>query len=169
CATNFTHIESGENSRVPNQPPRVIDIKSYDDGTAVVQIIRRNTSATPSAGVCVESLLSLRIIHLNGSVTEIDADLGIQYLNYCFRSVFSTPIRVYPLFNDLILLTYTNATNEGDTSTYYEWGMSYVNPATNVWVPNNAAIKMNIDPRHGFLRFSQVTRQNYSEWKQYDV
>ncbi|CAG8642362.1 14528_t:CDS:2, partial [Racocetra fulgida] len=130
---------SGEKSRVPNQPPRIIDLKAYDDGTAMVQIIRRNTSATPPTGtVCVESLLSLRIIHLNGSVTEIDADLGIQYLNYCFRSD-------------------------------YVEEFSYMNPVTNAWVPNNAAIRMNIDPRHGFLRFSQVTRQNYSEWKQYDV
>ncbi|CAG8771815.1 8691_t:CDS:1, partial [Cetraspora pellucida] len=86
CATsNFTYFESGEKSRVSDQPPRVIDIASYNDGTAVVQIIRRNTSATPPTGtVCIESLLSLRVIHLNGSVTEIDVDLGIQYLNYCF-------------------------------------------------------------------------------------
>ncbi|CAG8621603.1 756_t:CDS:2, partial [Cetraspora pellucida] len=46
---------------------------------------------------------------------------------------------------------------------------SYVNPVTLAWVPNLAAIVLNIDPRQGFIRQSQITRQPVSEWKQYDV
>ncbi|CAG8691431.1 4157_t:CDS:2, partial [Dentiscutata heterogama] len=186
CATsNFTYFESGKKSKMTTQTPRVLDIKHYEDGTGaiIVQIIRRNASMTPQAGlVCVESLLSLRIIHQNGSVTEIDVDLGIQYLNYCFGSDVSIrPIRIYPLYDELILMTYTNATDEGDFSTYNEWGMvinwsgnvlsstffgqSYVNPVTKSWTPNQAAIRINIDPKQGFLRLSQITGRPESEWK----
>ncbi|CAG8636833.1 3436_t:CDS:2 [Dentiscutata erythropus] len=171
------------------QTPRVLDIKQYNDGTGaiIVQIIRKNASMTPPTGfVCVESLLSLRIIHQNGSVTEIDVDLGLQYINYCFGGDTSVrPIRPYPLYNEHILVTYTNATDENNVSTYSEWGMiinwsgnvlssirfgqSYVNPDTNVWGLNKAAIRINIDPKQGFLRLSQITRQANSEWQQYAV
>ncbi|CAG8498268.1 hypothetical protein C2G38_2254183 [Gigaspora rosea] len=191
CATsNFTYFESGKNSKVPTQTPRVFDIKHYNDGTGniVVQIVRRNISAIFPPGVvrvCVESLLSLRIIHQNGSVTELDVDLGFQYLNYCFDTVAQRPIRFYPLYNELILVTYTNATDEADYSTYYEWGViinwsgdvlssiqfgqSYVNPVTNAWVPNKAGIRINIDPKRGFLRLAQITRRPESEWRQYAI
>ncbi|CAG8655814.1 16800_t:CDS:2, partial [Racocetra fulgida] len=39
----------------------------------------------------------------------------------------------------------------------------------NVWVPNQASIVINIDPRMGFLRFSKITGQPNFEWKQYAV
>ncbi|CAG8711116.1 15217_t:CDS:2, partial [Gigaspora rosea] len=187
CATsNFTYFESGKKSKVPTTP-RIFDIKHYNDGTGniVVQIVRRNISAIIPPGVvevCVESLLSLRIIHQNGSVTELDVDLGFQDLNYCFGSVAQRPIRIYPLYNEFILVTYINASDEANYSTYYEWGViinwsgdalssiqfgqSYVNPVTNAWVPNQAVIRINIDPKQGFLRLSQIARSSDSEWRQ---
>ncbi|CAG8772801.1 11298_t:CDS:2, partial [Dentiscutata erythropus] len=101
-------------------------IKHYNDGsgTILVQIVRKNSSATPSAAL------------------KIDVGLGIPYPNYCFGSdVFLRPIRVYPLYNDLMLVvTYTNAADESDYSTFqYSSG-------NHAWTPNNAVIRINIDP-----------------------
>ncbi|RIB05863.1 hypothetical protein C2G38_562903 [Gigaspora rosea] len=100
CATsNFTYFESGKKSKVPTTP-RIFDIKHYNDGTGniVVQIVRRNISAIIPPGV-------------------------VEDLNYCFGSVAQRPIRIYPLYNEFILVTYINASDEANYSTYYEWGV----------------------------------------------
>ncbi|CAG8795866.1 36703_t:CDS:2, partial [Racocetra persica] len=41
-------------------------------------------------------------------------------------------------------------------------------PVTN-WVPNKGTIKLNIDPRYGFFRLSQISGKPDSEWKKYAV
>src|SRR4051794_14662781 len=65
----------------PDVFPRVFSAKTYDDGTVVIRIIRRNFRLPTAA--CTFEMLSLRIIHPNGTIVERDIKLDIQQFNFC--------------------------------------------------------------------------------------
>ncbi|KAF0504103.1 hypothetical protein F8M41_019639 [Gigaspora margarita] len=138
---NYTESTSGA-------PPLVADIKTYDDGTLLVHIIRNDS--TQSAidclniqGMSLEQQLYMRIIHLNGSVKEINPDLNLHPVNYCLLNSNNTeykinkrnnhntnilhniinPISIYPLQQPFILVTYVNTTNSSNITAYEEWAV----------------------------------------------
>ncbi|CAG8819466.1 15475_t:CDS:1, partial [Racocetra persica] len=138
-------------------PPLVIDIKNYDDRTILVHIIRNDSTQSAAdclkiRGISLEQKLRIRLIHLNGSVKEIDPNLNLHPVNYCLLNVENTdykvnklnkivvylkdtqknntnilhnivnPISIYPLQKPFILVTYVNTTNTSDPKAYEEWG-----------------------------------------------
>src|SRR3989337_1866637 len=52
----------------PKSLPRVWNQRTYDDGTIVLRIVRRNI--TIKEPICLIEKFFLRIIHLNGTVDE---------------------------------------------------------------------------------------------------
>ncbi|CAG8540670.1 24555_t:CDS:2 [Gigaspora rosea] len=85
----FKYTENTTDSR----QPMVVNIQTYHDGTALVHITRfdpsLNESCSKSFGVFgnytsgLEQRLRIRVIHLNGTVKEINPDLELNSLNYC--------------------------------------------------------------------------------------
>ncbi|CAG8525342.1 13012_t:CDS:2 [Funneliformis mosseae] len=157
-------------------PPRVTTIDKLDDGSLILRIIRRNSSASSEGKICVDKYLSLRTISSDGQVTEIDMTLDIQDFNFCYlqiNGVAKTPIKIYPVTSKLLLITYTEAEDLHNVFTYNEWvmlvgldrtiygkallGPAFVDPATNSWWPNQASITINVDHNKGFLRVGTAT------------
>ncbi|CAG8761994.1 14722_t:CDS:10, partial [Gigaspora margarita] len=150
--------------------------------TAVLRISRDNYFIGNTTR-CLEQKLMLRVIQINGSVIPINYDdIGeIQDINYCLVNDKS-PINIYPLFDQYILITYIHASNTSDNTTFtdrgmvidwngtivskLEFGPSYLLPGTNIWIPNEY-LTVNIDPRMGFLRLSTVYGTNNFNWAQY--
>src|SRR6266498_881159 len=120
----FTYNETQTEN--PNSP-RVFRIYKFDDDTIVVQIIRRNSSApNDDSKTFVDNYLSLRTIFPDGSVKAIDITLDIQDLNFYILSVrgfISSPIKIYPVKNHWLLVTYTEAEDLENFFTYNEWAM----------------------------------------------
>ncbi|RIB14901.1 hypothetical protein C2G38_1615987 [Gigaspora rosea] len=80
-------------------PPLVADIKTYDDGTLLVHIIRNDsTQSTVDClniqGMSLEQKLYMRIIHLNGSVKEINPNLNLHPINYCLLNSNNTEYKI---------------------------------------------------------------------------
>ncbi|CAG8470112.1 8706_t:CDS:2 [Funneliformis mosseae] len=201
-SANFTHFES-ENPLLSPKEPRVSKIVNYADGTVVLRTFRRNDTATKlskekypflvSAGyefVCSDPLLSLRIIYPNGSLSEVDVDIGSIELNYCafkFKELgtYQFPIQFFAITDGYLLVTYTNATDETMQETYEEWAMvldltgkdysklylasAFFHPITGVWRPNYAWFIVNINPSKGFLRFGPQSLSTNLTWQQYHV
>ncbi|CAG8455973.1 13836_t:CDS:2 [Funneliformis caledonium] len=199
---NFTHFES-ENPLLSPKEPRVSQIVNYADGTVVLRTFRRNNTATElskekypflvSTGyefVCSDPLLSLRIIYPNGSLSEVDVDIGSIELNYCafkFKELGTNlfPIQFFAITDGYLLVTYTNATDETMQETYEEWAMvldltgkdysklylasAYFHPITGVWRPNYAWFIVNINPSKGFLRYGPQSLSTNLTWQQYHV
>ncbi|CAG8814881.1 10639_t:CDS:1, partial [Gigaspora rosea] len=120
--SNFTYQEKKSSSVIP----RIWKTLVYDDGTILVRIIRRDADNSGGNRVCLQQVLSLRIIYPNGTVSEVDIDLNIQSFNFCLivaTPMFLEPLRLYPLQTGYLLLSYFNATNVNDFSTYEEWIM----------------------------------------------
>ncbi|SRR6266540_2777036 len=121
-----TSLFTYEETQTENtNPPIVHDIQNYDDGTIVVRLVRKNSSAILTSDdieMCVDNYLSLRIIHPNGIVTPLDITLDIQDFNFCLL-LDEEPLKIYALGNKLLLITYTMATDLKDVFTYNEWGM----------------------------------------------
>ncbi|CAG8795569.1 16518_t:CDS:2, partial [Cetraspora pellucida] len=98
--------------------PYAIDIQFYDDGTTLIHLVRNNNTEH-----CFEPILRIRIIHLNGSVTEINTDLNLDSVNYClFNDILTgemvNPISIRPLKKPFILVSYMKLNYP-----YYEsWG-----------------------------------------------
>ncbi|RIB23535.1 hypothetical protein C2G38_2171062 [Gigaspora rosea] len=183
----FKYTENTTDSR----QPMVVNIQTYHDGTALVHITRfdpsLNESCSKSFGVFgnytsgLEQRLRIRVIHLNGTVKEINPDLELNSLNYCAIRTF-IPINIYPLQKEFILVTYINTTNASDITTYEEWGMvidwegnnlskeffgfSYIDNGL-YWSPISK-IQININPEFGFLRFA-VDRNGDLLWQQYSI
>src|SRR4051812_33582312 len=116
-------------------------------------------------------MLSLRIIHLNGTVVEKDIKLGSQQVNYCDSLLDYHLIR-----KNHILVTYL--TNPDDFVTAEEWGMiidfngkefgriSF--GLTGQFVGSN--IQLNINREKGFLRlYNPISSDNELEWQQYRI
>ncbi|CAG8503401.1 9688_t:CDS:2 [Acaulospora colombiana] len=195
---NFTYTENPSHTEFSNSIPRINKLATYEDGTVLVHLIRRNPDNTCAqrfsallneSGACLEQSLFLRIIDLNGTVTEINlnnTNLGLDPVNFfAFVSdlgITTNPISVFPLQSPFILVNYVNMTNSSDVKTYEDWGMvidwsgniysklkygkSYVAPDGH-WSPNYS-INLNINPAMGFLRFSTITTSN-AIWQQYVV
>ncbi|RIB27780.1 hypothetical protein C2G38_2159767 [Gigaspora rosea] len=138
-------------------PPLVADIKTYDDGTLLVHIIRNDsTQSTVDClniqGMSLEQKLYMRIIHLNGSVKEINPNLNLLPINYL------NPISIYPLQKPFILVTYVKTKNPSNITTYEEWaavvhwnGSILSTMQLGAWI--NSIIQLNINKKLGFLRF----------------
>ncbi|CAG8640642.1 15655_t:CDS:2, partial [Dentiscutata heterogama] len=101
-----------QNTSSSQSQPYAIDIQFYDDGTTLIHLVR-NTDTEH----CFEHILRIRIIHLNGSVTEIDdPDLNLDSVNYClfysnFTNKMVNPISIRPLRQQFILVSYLNGSN----------------------------------------------------------
>ncbi|CAG8543774.1 11514_t:CDS:2, partial [Scutellospora calospora] len=148
----FNYTESTLETQ--DTPPLVADIKTYNDGTILVHVIRNdstqsNIDCLKFRGMSLEQKLRIRIIHLNGTVKEINPDLKLDPVNYCLfnnteykinklnniliylkdtkknnTSILHNiinPISIYPLQKQFILVTYVNTTNSSNLTTYEEW------------------------------------------------
>ncbi|CAI2174843.1 8703_t:CDS:2 [Funneliformis geosporum] len=196
---NFTHFES-ENPLLSPTEPRVNKMVNYADGTVVLRTFRRNDTATQlskekylnlgSNFVCSDPLLSLRTIYPNGSLSEINVDLGLIEMNYCIfpfeeLGTLQIPIQFFALTDGYLLVTYSNATDETVQETYEEWAMimdltgkvysntylslAYIHPDTGVWRPNYAFLKVNINPSKGFLRYAPQRYSTNLTWQQFQL
>ncbi|CAG8596274.1 3679_t:CDS:1, partial [Cetraspora pellucida] len=120
---NITYLETSVQSNLTRAPPRIIDIRHYEDslGTAVVRVARENYVA--GNNICYERRLLIRVIQENGTVIPINIDNTtlIPDINYCYVAN-KNPIQVYPLFDEYILVTYTHVTNTSDNTTFVDKG-----------------------------------------------
>ncbi|CAG8772922.1 3797_t:CDS:2, partial [Cetraspora pellucida] len=74
---------------------------------------------------CFGPILRIRIIHLNGSVTEINNDLNLVSVNYCLFNDMLTgeimnPISIRPLKQPFILVSYMET--DYSYGKWYQWG-----------------------------------------------
>ncbi|CAG8527285.1 6538_t:CDS:10 [Funneliformis mosseae] len=169
--------------------PTIFKLVSYDDNTIVVHIIRPDLSYPIEKGILwVDKYLSLRTIYPNGSVVPVDIKLDIQDFNYCILDINgsqASPIRIYPIRSNFLIVTYAETTNLTDPLSYTDWAMvvdlngniyskisfgpSFVDVATNQWYPDRAKIFANFDPDKGFIRYTPVTGSTNTIWQQYIV
>ncbi|CAG8490790.1 11715_t:CDS:2, partial [Dentiscutata heterogama] len=184
--SNFTYVETVKYEG--NTLPHVWNSIVYDDGTIVLRIVREDPGSNkliPNATIsnttmCLQNLLSLRILFSNGTVIEQNIDLEIQSLNYCIskldvNSDLFDPIKLYALNTNYVLVTYYNATNVNDNSTYSYWGMVVdwngnkyrpINFGPTIFsMQNMNSVCRNINPDKGFLRLS--ISSNAIDWRQY--
>ncbi|CAG8800926.1 16589_t:CDS:2, partial [Racocetra persica] len=176
-------------TKFPQNAPEVVKIRTYDDGTTLVHLIRDGIQQANCSGHSLEPILRIRVIQLNGSVIEINANLDMDSLNYClFENIYGVlvnPIVIYPLQQPFILMNYYKAKNSSDPKTYEEWGQvidwsgknlsnirygpSYINPQ-GVWTPYSKIV-LNINQRLGFLRYAAVGNgtSQWIEFQQYSV
>ncbi|RHZ83236.1 hypothetical protein Glove_99g117 [Diversispora epigaea] len=181
---SFTHNET---IPYPN-PPRMWQYGKYFDGTVVIRIINRDSTVTSTntSELWVKKMLSLRILHPNGTVSEIEKDLGIQDFNWKIVASpggdYLDPMSIYSLHKGFVLVRYFNASNPDDINTYEEWGRiidwngnlysevnfggSYIE--NGIWFPTGTAIVTNVDPSKGFIRIAG-RNASYVEWQQYMI
>ncbi|RIB22337.1 hypothetical protein C2G38_1005919 [Gigaspora rosea] len=171
----FNYTESTSDTEFPHAQPQIVDIKTYDDGTTLVHIIRHDP--TKSQAYCLEQILRIRVIQLNGTVNEINLDLKLDPVNYCLITnggILQNPIEIFPLQQPFILINYIRTTNSSNLSTYEEWGdiidwngnnlsstlfgPSYIDPDGR-WIPSSIILQ-NINKTLGFLRFDTVNQGN---------
>ncbi|CAG8544555.1 3296_t:CDS:10 [Cetraspora pellucida] len=186
----FNYTENTTNTEFPQNAPKVVNIRTYDDGTTLVHIIRYGIQTADCSrinGINLEPILRIRVIQLNGTVIEINANLDIDSLNFClFKNEFLVnPIEIFPLQQPFILVNYYKTNNTSDLKTYEEWGQvidwsgkslsviyygpSYVNPQGS-WV-SESKIRLNVNEKLGFLRYVVVNNDTskWIEWQQYLV
>ncbi|RHZ80956.1 hypothetical protein Glove_130g40 [Diversispora epigaea] len=168
-------------------PPQIWQYGKYLDGTVVIRIINRNPNKIQISGeVWVRPELSLRIIHPNGTVSEINKNLEIQEFNWHITTSpdgdYLDPISIFALQKGFLLIRYFNASNSDDINTYEEWGRiidwngnlydevnfggAYIK--NGIWYPSATTIVTNVDPEKGFLRIVGMN-VTYVEWQQYMI
>ncbi|CAG8503331.1 5032_t:CDS:10 [Funneliformis mosseae] len=180
----FTYYENASD-------PIIFSMETYDDNTIVIHIINANSSDTSDDNdddlICVNRYLSFRTIYPDGSFESVNITLDIQDLNYCIRvigDIFS-PINIYAVRNNFLLVTYAVVTDVDDLTTYDEramvldlsgniysnasLGYAYFHPVTNKWLPNFAKITHNVNRDKGFLRFGRIANTNNSFWQQFMI
>ncbi|CAG8658403.1 1269_t:CDS:2, partial [Funneliformis caledonium] len=171
----------------PESQPLIWKQSVYEDGMIVLRVVRRNHAST--GGICFLEMLSLRIIHPNGTVDELDINLEIQSFNYCKRGN-AEYLDFHLIINDQILVTYHNATDPNDENTYEEWGMiidfdgnvkskislgfkfveenvKYNFKALSELKPSREILLNN--KRNGFLRIAVIKGSRNTGWKQFKV
>ncbi|KAF0526279.1 hypothetical protein F8M41_014110 [Gigaspora margarita] len=121
---NYTESKLGDQ----NIPPLIADIKTYDDGTILVHIIRNESKQTDECskihGMSLEQKLRIRIISINGTVKEIDPKLNldpINSINYCLLNGDK-----YKISKPNNIITYLNDTKNNNFSILH----NLVNPIT---------------------------------------
>ncbi|CAG8561433.1 11785_t:CDS:2, partial [Gigaspora rosea] len=75
---------------LPSNPPQVVTVHTYDDGSILVSIAREiySTQKTNSTqeynciGQSIEPILRLRIIQLDGTIKEINPHLSLDLMNF---------------------------------------------------------------------------------------
>ncbi|KAF0450264.1 hypothetical protein F8M41_002203 [Gigaspora margarita] len=101
---NYTETKLGDQ----NTPPLVADIKTYDDGTILVHIVRNKSTSTTDCsnvqGMSLEQQLHIRVILRNGTVKEIDPDLKLDLINYCLFNNTNTKYEINKNNNIIIYL-----------------------------------------------------------------
>ncbi|CAG8506429.1 8152_t:CDS:10 [Diversispora eburnea] len=179
----FTHNET-----IPFETrPWIWQYGKYIDGTVVLRIFNRNPNKTQVAGEAwARPVLSLRIIHPNGTVSEIDKDLEIPEFNWHLTTSPSgnvlDPISIFALRKGYTLVRYFNASNPEDIATYEEcgriidwngnlydevdFGGAYIE--NGIWYPSATTIVTNVDPEKGFIRIAGMN-SSYIEWQQYVI
>ncbi|RHZ82557.1 hypothetical protein Glove_109g34 [Diversispora epigaea] len=179
----FTHNET-----IPFKTrPWIWQYGKYFDRTVVLRIFNLNPNKTQAVGQAwIRPVLSLRIIHPNGTVNEIDKDLEIPEFNWHITTSPSgnvlDPINIYALQKGYVLVSYFNASNPDDITTYEEYGRiidfngnlydevyfgrAYIKES--IWYPSATTIVTNVDPEKGFIRISGMNA-SYIEWQQYAI
>jgi hypothetical protein len=175
----FSHEEKDYGSKVI---PRVLSIRTYDDGTAVVRIVRTNVNKTTHYKHCNDEIFSLRFIYPNGTVIEKDINLeGVQSFNYC-DSGYNSLLDYHLIRANQILIRYSNATDFNNVRTYEEWGMIidfdgkvydriYMGSLDTSRVFSDKQIMklaFNINKEKGFIICYQP-ESNIIEWQQYNI
>ncbi|RHZ82308.1 hypothetical protein Glove_109g323 [Diversispora epigaea] len=179
----FTHNETNPFETIP----RIRQYAKYFDGTVVIRIANRNSNKTSSSlDVWVKPVLSLRIIHPNGTVNEIEKDLEIPEFNWHITTspdgAFLDPISIYALHKGFLHVSYFDASNPDDITTYEEWGriidwngnlydkvkFSKAYIENGIWYPSVTSIVANIDPKKGFIRTAGIN-ETYIKWQQYMI
>ncbi|RIB19936.1 hypothetical protein C2G38_2180523 [Gigaspora rosea] len=96
-----------------NAPPQIVDIKTNDDGTILVHIIRyestKSVDCSKIGGTSLEQKLRIRFIFLNGTVKEIDPNLNLDPINYCLLN--NDKYEINKLNNIVIYLNDTKNNN----------------------------------------------------------
>ncbi|CAG8798443.1 21987_t:CDS:2, partial [Cetraspora pellucida] len=199
----FTYNEKSVNNFTRKFFVKTID--SLSDGTVIVRIMKEKNKDDQNQTTYYEPKLLLRFILPNGSVTEINnvieknngsvTEINIPYYNFNYPSYALgsngyksddkfNPLDSYPLFDNYILIVYTNASDWNNNTTFVDQGMiidwtgtkksdikfgeSYIDRNSTL-MPNQATFAMNSDRTKGFLRFSPIRGSNDAEWKQYFV
>ncbi|CAG8595015.1 12_t:CDS:2 [Diversispora eburnea] len=179
---SFTHNEMNPFET----KPRIWKYLTYFDGTVVLRIINRNPNITSLDNEAwIRPVLSLRIIHPNGTVSEIDKDLEIPEFNWHITispdGYLLDPVNIYALQKGFLLFRYFNASNPDDINTYEEWGriidwngnlydnvyFSKANIENGTWYPTKTSIVNNVNPEKGFIKI--YWRVDYVEWQQYTI
>ncbi|CAB5217332.1 unnamed protein product [Rhizophagus irregularis] len=133
-------------------------------------------------------MFSLRIINLDGTVVEKNLKLDIQPLNYCVFQMISGSkwmefLKYFLIRKNQILITYYNATDVNDPSTYVEWGMvmdfdgnissrssigkPFIDNNLQLAIPNYQIV-LNINREKGFMRYAR-NQNNNLDWKQFRI
>ncbi|RIB08550.1 hypothetical protein C2G38_2211387 [Gigaspora rosea] len=140
--SNLTYInytESTTGTSFPLNPPQVVTVHTYDDGSLLVSVAREIYSTQKNnvisrdsvqkyncTGQSLEQILRLRIIQLDGTIKEINPHLSLDPMNFCILNDSYgnpvNPISIYPLYQPFILINYVKASNLNDLKTYEEWG-----------------------------------------------
>ncbi|CAG8563046.1 184_t:CDS:2 [Acaulospora colombiana] len=185
--SNFTYVENLSETTLPGSPPHISQIGTYEDGTILLRIYRINATEVNNT-YCTEKKLFLRVIHLNGSVTEINVDLQLDPINYCpvmnktdNSTINNNPIGIYPIGDQFILVCYTTPQDYSNPYSYQEWGgiidwsgslksrmnfgPSYVSSDNN-WDPQSS-ITQNINTNQGFLRAFAIRQSDNNQSQEY--
>ncbi|CAG8589503.1 3561_t:CDS:2, partial [Dentiscutata heterogama] len=112
---NINFDSNGELKKVGlgdhNAPLLIADIKTYDDGTILVHIIRNESTQSVNCskigGMSLEQKLRIRLIFSNGSVKAIDPNLNLDPINYCLLNNNNSEYKINKLNN---IITYLNDT-----------------------------------------------------------
>jgi hypothetical protein len=160
----------------------------------VIRIIRKNATTSINNYLCFYEVLSLRIINLDGTVVEKNLKLNIQSFNYCVFQMVSGGewgewmefLQYFLIKKNQILITYYNATDVNDPSTYVEWGMvmdfdgnissrssigkPFIDNNLQLAIPlRNYQIVLNINREKGFMRYVRNNKTNHVDWKQFRI
>ncbi|RHZ63723.1 hypothetical protein Glove_328g122 [Diversispora epigaea] len=177
----FTHNETNSYET----SPMMWQSGKYIDGTVVIRIINSNPYKPSNSTEWLRPVLSLRIIHPNGTVNEIDKVLEIQEFNWQIFNIFGineSPISIYALQRGYLIVRYFKASDTNNLTTYEEWGRiidwngnlydevnlgdAYIE--NSIWFPSVTTIIPNVDPAKGFIRIAGVNA-TYVEWQQYMI
>ncbi|RHZ63687.1 hypothetical protein Glove_328g61 [Diversispora epigaea] len=179
-----TFIHNETNSYVTS--PLMYQYGKYIDKTVVIRIVNRNPYKPSNSTEWLRPVLSLRIIHPNGTVSEIDKELEIQDFNWQFFSISGvnqSPISIYALQRGYLIVRYFKASDTTNLTTYEEWGRiidwngnlydevnlgdAYIESAK--WYPSSATtIIPNVNPERGFIRIAGKNA-TYVVWQQYMI